>query len=163
MYELICLLSEDWSGYTESLRDSGPPQEKESAMTRKKSPTLLPDASCLQLVRLQADKQFLLAIVATTSSGALCPLCQSHSERIHSRYVRVVADLPWAGWVMRLELHVRRFSVKMKNASARSSLSACLEWWLPMPDEPHAWPICSHSSALLWEEKPEVAWWNGWG
>lgn len=78
-------------------------------MTHKKSSTLLPDASGLQLVRLQADEQFLLAIVATTSSGALCPLCQSRSESIHSRYVRVVADLPWAGWAVRLELHVRRF------------------------------------------------------
>jgi transposase len=109
MDELICLLSESWSGDTETLRNSGPPQEKESAMARKKSPTLLPDASCLQLVHLQADEQFLLAIVATTSSGAFCPLWQSRSESIHSRYVRVVADLPWAGWAVRLELHVRRF------------------------------------------------------
>jgi len=78
-------------------------------MARQKSPTLLPDTSCLQLVRLQADEQFLLAVVTTTSSAALCPLCQSCSQSIHSRYVRVVADLPWAGWAVRLELHVRRF------------------------------------------------------
>jgi transposase len=85
------------------------PQEKESAMARKKSPTLLPDTSCLQLVRLQADEQSLIAIAATTSSEALCPLCQCRSESIHSRYTRVVADLPWAGWAVRFELHVRRF------------------------------------------------------
>src|SRR3989440_6890477 len=86
-----------------------PLEEKESAMARQKSPTLLPDTSCLQLVRLQADEQFLLAVVTTTSSAALCPLCQCRSQSIHSRYVRVVADLPWAGWAVRLELHVRRF------------------------------------------------------
>ena len=86
-----------------------PLEEKESAMARQKSPTLLPDTSCLQLVRLQADEQFLLAVVTTTSSAALCPLCQSCSQSMHSRYVRVVADLPWAGWAVRLELHVRRF------------------------------------------------------
>src|SRR5947209_6275139 len=62
-------------------------------MARKKSPTLLPDTSCLQLVRLEADEQSLIAIVETTSSEALCPLCQSRSESIHSRYTRVVADL----------------------------------------------------------------------
>src|SRR6266851_2070575 len=73
------------------------------------SPTLLPDASCLHLVRLEADEQFILAVVATTASEALCPLCQCRSESIHSRYVRCVADLPWAGWAVRLELHVRRF------------------------------------------------------
>ena len=78
-------------------------------MARPTSPTLLPDASCLRLVRLEADEQFILAVVATTSSEALCPLCQCRSESMHSRYVRVVADLPWAGWAVRLELHVRRF------------------------------------------------------
>lgn len=88
-------------------------------MARKKSPTLLPDASCLQLVRLQVDEQFLLAVVATTSSAALCPLCQSCSQRIHSRYVRVVADLPWAGWAVRLELHVRRFFCQNEECQRR--------------------------------------------
>src|SRR6266852_2428956 len=78
-------------------------------MARRTSPTLLPDAPGLQLVRLEADEQFLLVVVATTSPEALCPLCQCRSESIHSRYVRCVADLPWAGWAVRLELHVRRF------------------------------------------------------
>ena len=62
-------------------------------MARPTSPTLLPDASGLHLVRLEADEQFILAVVATTSSEAFCPLCQSRCERIHSRYVRCVADL----------------------------------------------------------------------
>jgi len=78
-------------------------------MTRPTHPTLLPDASCLHLVRLEAEEQFILAVVATTASEALCPLCQCRSESVHSRYVRFVADLPWAGWAVRLELHVRRF------------------------------------------------------
>src|SRR5437588_1580064 len=78
-------------------------------MVRPSSPTILPDHASLHLVRLEADEQFILAVVATTSSEAFCPLCQSRSERIHSRYVRCVADLPWAGWAVRLELHVRRF------------------------------------------------------
>jgi len=93
-------------------------------MTRRKSPTLLPDASGLQLVRLETDEQSLIVIVATTSAGALCPLCQSRSESIHSRYMRVVADLPWAGWAVRLELHVRRFSARTKHVLAGSSPNA---------------------------------------
>jgi transposase len=88
-------------------------------MARKKTPTLLPDASCLQLVRLEADEQSLIAIVATTSSGALCPLCQCCSQSIHSRYTRVVADLPWAGWGVRLELHVRRFFCQNQECKRR--------------------------------------------
>src|SRR5258708_37385572 len=88
-------------------------------MARKKSPTLLPDTSCLQLVRLEADEQSLIAIVETTSSEALCPLCQCRSERIHSRYTRVVADLPWAGWPERLELHVRRVFCRKQAGQGR--------------------------------------------
>jgi hypothetical protein len=34
-------------------------------MARPTSPTLLPDASCLHLVRLEADEQFILAVVGT--------------------------------------------------------------------------------------------------
>src|SRR5258708_429660 len=88
-------------------------------MARKKSPTLLPDTSCLQLVRLEADEQSLIAIVETTSSEALCPLCQCRSESIHSRYTRVVADLPWAGWAVRLKLHVRRFFCRNQECQGR--------------------------------------------
>jgi len=49
------------------------------------------------------------AIVETTLSEVFCPVCQGHSEKVHSRYVRTVADLPWMGCAVRLELHVRRF------------------------------------------------------
>src|SRR6266550_1314022 len=88
-------------------------------MARKKSPTLLPDPSCLQLVHLEADEQSLIAIVETTSSEALCPLCQCRSESIHSRYTRVVADLPWAGWAVRLKLHARRFFCRNQECQGR--------------------------------------------
>jgi transposase len=84
-------------------------------MVRPTGPTLLPDASCLQLVRLETDEQSIIAVVATTSSEALCPLCEYRSARVHSRYVRLVADLPWAGWAVRLELHVRRFFCQNKE------------------------------------------------
>jgi transposase len=88
-------------------------------MARKKSPTLLPDTSCLQLVRLEADEQSLIAIVETTSSEALCPLCHCRSQSIHSRYTRVVADLPWAGWAVRLKLHARRFFCRNQECQGR--------------------------------------------
>jgi transposase len=40
---------------------------------------------------------------------AACPLCNQTSSRIHCRYTRAVADLPWHGVAVRLELHTRRF------------------------------------------------------
>ena len=78
------------------------------------SPTILPAHASLHLVRLEADEQFILAVVATTASERFCPLCHCRCENIHSRYVRLVADLPWAGWAVRLELHVRRFFCQNK-------------------------------------------------
>ncbi len=95
-------------------------------MARPTSPTLLPDASYLHLVRLETDEQSIIAVVATTASEALCPRCQCRSERVHSRYVRLVADLPWAGWAVRLELHVRRFFC-LNKACARQIFTERLQ------------------------------------
>jgi transposase len=40
---------------------------------------------------------------------ANCPRCDQPSSRIHSRYLRSIADLPWHGVAATLELHARRF------------------------------------------------------
>ena len=47
--------------------------------------------------------------VKTTAPEARCPLCDSRSAQVHSRYRRVPADLPWMGYAVRLELNTRRF------------------------------------------------------
>ena len=72
-------------------------------------PTLLPDPTCLHLRLLDASTTTITAVVMTTSSEAECPLCHRASTRIHSHYVRQVADLPWMSCAVRLEMHVRRF------------------------------------------------------
>ncbi len=70
---------------------------------------MLPDPTCLHLLQLDASTSVIRAKVITTSPKASCPLCHGPSENIHSRYIRLVADLPWMGCAVRLELHVRRF------------------------------------------------------
>src|SRR5713101_3144905 len=72
-------------------------------------PTLLPDPTCLHLQLLDASETAITAVVTAISAEAECPLCHRCSARIHSRYVRTVADLPWMGCAVHLELHVRRF------------------------------------------------------
>src|SRR5690348_4585950 len=72
-------------------------------------PTLLPDPTCLHLKLLDASTTLIAVSVTTTSPEAECPLCHRRSTRLHSRYVRLVADLPWMGCAVRLQLHVRRF------------------------------------------------------
>jgi transposase len=73
-------------------------------------PTLLPDPTCLHLQLLDASTTIITLVVTTTSEEAECPLCHQRSTQIHSRYVRQIADLPWMGCAVRLQLHVRRFS-----------------------------------------------------
>jgi len=70
---------------------------------------ILPDPTCLRLLRLTADARSITAHVVTRLPEARCPLCGQTSTRVHSRYARRVADLPWHGVAMRLDLHVRRF------------------------------------------------------
>ena len=38
-----------------------------------------------------------------------CPLCATPARRIHSRYERTLADLPWAQYRVRLQLRVRKW------------------------------------------------------
>jgi|SRR5215472_262770 len=73
------------------------------------SPALVPDPACLHLLRLEAKGQTILMEVVTRAPEARCPLCQHLSERVHSRYQRRVADLPWANLAVQVRLHARRF------------------------------------------------------
>ena len=71
--------------------------------------TILPDPTQLGLVRLSASDTCITAVVETLASGTPCPLCGEAATRVHSRYVRTVADLPWHGVAFQLRLQVRRF------------------------------------------------------
>lgn len=48
-----------------------------------------------------------------------CPLCGSFSGRVHSRYVRTIADLPRAGRTVRLRLKARRFLCEVTTCGRR--------------------------------------------
>ena len=43
------------------------------------------------------------------AGSSLCPGCGTAARRIHSHYRRTLADLPMAGWIVRLRLEARRF------------------------------------------------------
>jgi transposase len=47
--------------------------------------------------------------VTSTHACVPCPLCQRQTTRVHSRYTRTVADLPWGAYTVRLPLRVRKF------------------------------------------------------
>jgi transposase len=46
---------------------------------------------------------------ASEATDVRCPVCGKLADRVHSRYRRTLADLPWARFAVRLDLRVRRF------------------------------------------------------
>jgi len=70
---------------------------------------LLPDVPGLCLDAVTTDDQTICLTMTATQPTAACPVCAGSSTRIHSQYQRTIADLPWAGHVVQVRLHVRRF------------------------------------------------------
>lgn len=80
---------------------------------------LLPGAPDLRCDSLDIDlfASTMTFVVTSTQADSCCPRCQAPSSRIHSRYVRTVADLPWAASPVRLRLQVRRFFCSADDCS----------------------------------------------
>jgi transposase len=72
---------------------------------------LLPHSSPLHLESWHLGEATAQLTLHVTSTQALvhCPICQFPTRRIHSRYRRIVADLPWAHCRVMLQLGVRKF------------------------------------------------------
>ena len=72
---------------------------------------LLPDKTNLQLETWYLDEAQASIKLMLFSTQALvkCPTCSKPTHRIHSRYERTLADLPWADHSITLQLRVRKF------------------------------------------------------
>ncbi len=57
----------------------------------------------------------LVVHVVSTQVVSCCPLCGQASDQIHSRYLRVVADVPCGNRPVRLHLEVRKFFCRNAN------------------------------------------------
>jgi transposase len=83
---------------------------------------LLPQAPLLHLETWQVDTttaQVTLR-VQSTQTRAHCPVCRCPTRRIHSRYRRTLADLPWAHSHVVLQLGVRKFCCPNGRCTRRS-------------------------------------------
>ena len=72
---------------------------------------LLPGPVGLQLVGWQLDQTqavITLSLRSQRRTSLSCPRCQVSTERVHSHYQRMLADLPWGDWSVRLGLTVRK-------------------------------------------------------
>jgi transposase len=73
------------------------------------TPQFFPLGEGLELTQVEWHGDRLVLHVTATAPSALCSLCQQKAVRLHSRYRRVVKDLPCAGRQVKLILHVRKF------------------------------------------------------
>jgi len=90
----------------------------------KMSPLLsrwLPDASRVRLETWHFDPAS-SAITLTLSARqrtVCCPLCHRRSRRVHSRYERTLADLPWGASAVTVRLRVRRLFCDAPDCARR--------------------------------------------
>jgi transposase len=82
---------------------------REGEPHQMQTPQFFPLGEGLELTQIERQEGQLVLHVTATSLSALCPLCHQPATRLHSRYRRVVKDLPCAGQQVRLILHVRKF------------------------------------------------------
>jgi len=71
--------------------------------------TLLADPSAISLEAFVSRQNLIVMRVHAVQKTVCCPLCNENSSSLHSHYTRQVADLPWHGVAIRLELHTRKF------------------------------------------------------
>lgn len=63
----------------------------------------------LHVEALFIDGDLLTISGSVRGSEARCPVCGQPSRRVHGRYTRTLADLPWSGTPVHLRLRVRKF------------------------------------------------------
>jgi transposase len=73
------------------------------------SRTVLPAPKLLDLIAIRSDANLITLVARTSSRVARCPACGKRSARVHSRYTRTLADLPWQGIPVTIRLRARRF------------------------------------------------------
>src|SRR3954469_25106844 len=71
---------------------------------------LLPDRTQVRLETWNLDsvRSAIPLTLQARRITARCPLCSTRSKRIHSRYERTLADLPWGAYAITIRLRVRR-------------------------------------------------------
>jgi len=82
---------------------------------------LLPDATHVRLETwaLEPAQSAITINLRARQTMACCPLCGRRSKRVHSRYVRTLADLPWGEYAVTIRLSIRRLFCDNKKCERR--------------------------------------------
>jgi transposase len=71
----------------------------------------------LGLETVEVENQRIIVHLYATSSTALCPRCGTPGSRVHSRYVRTIADVAFGGRSLVLKLRVRKWLCRETSCS----------------------------------------------
>lgn len=80
---------------------------------------LLPDPTRLTLESLTVHGNDVVFTVKTIGATVVCPLCGATCQRIHSRYQRTLADLPWQANPVRIKMTARKFFCDNRECERR--------------------------------------------
>ncbi len=111
-----------------------------------RSATLLPDAEALHLETLVADDATITVVVTTRGDTARCPDCGELSSHLHSRKRRRIADLPWQGLAVCLDLQLRRFYCRAPTCARQTFTERVPTVVRPMRGAPPGCPPSSRRS-----------------
>src|SRR5712691_3853774 len=99
--------------------------QEESAFVTTATPDVLaclfPDATTRRLAACHVDTTLaqITLLVRSTQAYVPCPLCARPARRLHSRYPRTLADLPWAAYRVRIQLRVRKWFCRNRHCRRR--------------------------------------------
>jgi transposase len=80
----------------------------------------LPPQACLRLLSITFQDDSVIVRATAKSRTACCPDCQASSTVIHSRYWRVLQDLPFQGRAVKLHVEVRRFRCRDRACTRKT-------------------------------------------
>lgn len=80
----------------------------------------LPAALAITITAIDGREPGAITVALASAREAVpCPTCDTLAQRIHSRYQRRLADLPWQGLAVTLTLETRRFFCEVASCSRR--------------------------------------------
>lgn len=79
----------------------------------------IPNELNFTLLNLNHNATHVYFYVISNQISSHCPLCHSASTKIHSKYVRILGDLPVSGKIVQIKLHVRKFFCENANCTRK--------------------------------------------
>ena len=67
------------------------------------------DPAAINIRYFVSEPQSIRVVAQAVQPQALCPKCQHPSTSLHSHYQRSIADLPWHGVTVSIQLQTRKF------------------------------------------------------